>query len=139
MSTSTGPQRPVRATWNAALSTCGSSVTSFTSQECLTIGIVIPVMSHSWKASVPIRCERTWPVMQTSGVESAGRASVALRHVTGSLLVPRQDVANGRAARERVVCRKDRAARNSEDDLDPLRFQRAEQGIGAVHPHAASR
>ena len=40
-STSTGPQRPVRATWNAAFITCGISFTSCTSQECLTIGIVI--------------------------------------------------------------------------------------------------
>ena len=34
------------------------------------IGIVIPAVSHSWNASVPIRLERTWPVMQTSGIES---------------------------------------------------------------------
>jgi hypothetical protein len=49
----------VRATWNAALSTDGSSSTSCTSHECLTIGIVIPVASISWNASVPISDERT--------------------------------------------------------------------------------
>ncbi len=48
----------------------GISRASWTSHECLTIGSVMPTMSHSWNASVPIRCERTWPVMQTSGVES---------------------------------------------------------------------
>ncbi|MNV63052.1 hypothetical protein D3C71_1556290 [compost metagenome] len=34
------------------------------------IGIVIPVMSASWKASVPIRLEKTLPVITTNGVES---------------------------------------------------------------------
>ena len=41
--------------------TAGISRTSWTSQECLTIGIVIPVMSHSWNASVPISGVRTCP------------------------------------------------------------------------------
>ncbi len=77
-STSTGPQRPVRATWNAAFITAGISFTSWTSQECFTIGIVIPVMSHSWNASVPIRVERTWPVMQTSGVESIQASAIGV-------------------------------------------------------------
>jgi len=34
-------------TWKAAFMTDGISRTSWTSHECLTIGIVIPVMSHS--------------------------------------------------------------------------------------------
>jgi hypothetical protein len=34
------------------------------------IGIVMPTMSASWNASVPIRFENTWPVMQTIGTES---------------------------------------------------------------------
>ena len=38
----------------------------------------MPVMSHSWKASVPIRCERTWPVMQTSGVESIQASAIGV-------------------------------------------------------------
>ena len=59
MSINTGPGRPVRATWKAFLITCGSSRTSWTSHECLTIGIVMPVASVSWKASVPIRFDRT--------------------------------------------------------------------------------
>ena len=55
----TGPQRPLRATWKAAFSTAPISRGSCTSHECLTIGIVMPVMSHSWNASVPIIVERT--------------------------------------------------------------------------------
>ncbi len=68
----------MRATWKAALRTCGSSCTSWTSHECLTIGSVIPVASVSWKASVPIRFVRTWPVMQTSGVESIQASAIGV-------------------------------------------------------------
>ena len=68
----------VRATWNASLIACGSSRTSWTSHECLTIGIVIPVASVSWKASVPIRFERTCPVMHTSGVESIQASAIGV-------------------------------------------------------------
>ena len=55
-----------------------SSSTSWTSHECFTIGSVIPVMSHSWKASVPISGVRTWPVMQTSGVESIHASAIGV-------------------------------------------------------------
>ena len=89
MSTSTGPWRPVRATWNAALSTPGSSSTSWTSHECLTIGIVMPVASISWNASVPISDERTWPVMQTSGVESIHASAIGVTR----FVAPGPDVA----------------------------------------------
>ncbi len=50
----TGPGRPVVATWKAAATTRGMSAASFTSQLCLVMPMVTPVMSHSWKASVPI-------------------------------------------------------------------------------------
>ena len=44
---------------------------------------MIPVASVSWKASVPIRDERTWPVMQTSGVESIQASAIGVvRFVT---------------------------------------------------------
>jgi hypothetical protein len=36
----------------------------------LVIGSVMPVMSASWKASVPISGRPTWPVMATIGTES---------------------------------------------------------------------
>jgi hypothetical protein len=31
---------------------------------------VMPTVSHSWKASEPMRCVGTWPVMHTIGTES---------------------------------------------------------------------
>ena len=43
---------------------------SFTRKLCLVIGIVMPRMSASWKASVPIAALATWPVIATSGTES---------------------------------------------------------------------
>ena len=70
MSTSTGPGRPVEAISNAAAIAPGISSADFTRNECFVIGIVMPTMSASWKASVPMRVEKTWPVMQTSGTES---------------------------------------------------------------------
>ncbi len=70
ISTSTGPGRPERAMWKASAIMPGSLLISFTSQLCLVTGMVMPVMSASWKASVPIAPVRTWPVMATSGTES---------------------------------------------------------------------
>jgi hypothetical protein len=52
-----------------------------------------------------------------------------------SLLVPGEDVTHGRPARERVVQRQDRAAREPEGDVDALGLERAENRIGAVRPH----
>jgi hypothetical protein len=45
--------------------------------------------------------------------------------VTGALLVPGEDVANGRPTRECVVGGKDRAAGEPEDDLDAFGLERA--------------
>ena len=36
---------------------------------CFVMGIVIPVMSTSWKESRPSRPQETLPVMATSGIE----------------------------------------------------------------------
>ena len=36
---------------------------SVTSQLCFVIGIVMPTVSASWNASVPIALYGTWPVM----------------------------------------------------------------------------
>ena len=58
------------ATWNASATTRGMSATSVTSQLCLVIPIVMPVMSLSWKASVPIAAVATCPVTTTRGIES---------------------------------------------------------------------
>ena len=59
MSTSTGPGRPVPAISYAAAIAPGMSAASFTRKECFVIGIVIPTMSASWKASVPMSVENT--------------------------------------------------------------------------------
>ncbi len=117
----------------------------------------MPVVSASWKASVPIRCDGTWPVTITSGVESrnasatgvtrfvapgpggrhgdadlARRARVALRHVAGALLVAHEHVLDLRSRRgERVVDRKDRPAGDPEADLDAARLERADNGLRA--------
>ena len=40
------------------------------SQLCLVMPMVTPVMSHSWKASVPMEPVATWPDTTISGVES---------------------------------------------------------------------
>src|SRR4051812_26573175 len=77
MSTSTGPGRPGPAMWYAAAMVAGMSSTSFTRKECLVIGIVMPTMSASWKASVPISVENTWPAMNTTGTEAMSASRVA--------------------------------------------------------------
>ena len=51
---STGPGRPVVATWKASRTMRGISFASVTSQLCFVTGIVMPTVSHSWNASVPI-------------------------------------------------------------------------------------
>ncbi len=70
MSISTGPGRPVRAMWNASCTTRGISAGCWIMKECLTIGMVMPNVSASWKPSVPSRSVRTWPVKATIGTES---------------------------------------------------------------------
>jgi hypothetical protein len=49
--------------------------------------------------------------------------------VTRTLLVARQDMTNGRAARNRVVGRKDRSARDAESNLDPFGLEGAENRV----------
>ena len=70
MSMSTGPGRPVVAMWNASRTMRGMSAASVTSQLCLVTDMVMPVVSHSWKASVPMAPSGTWPVITTIGIES---------------------------------------------------------------------
>ena len=48
----------------------------------------MPVVSASWKASLPIRCVGTWPVRQTMGIESI---NASVRPVT-ALVAPGPDV-----------------------------------------------
>ena len=56
--------------WNASLIAPGMRSGSCTSSLCLVTGMVMPVMSASWKASVPMLALGTWPVMATTGTES---------------------------------------------------------------------
>ena len=43
---------------------------SITSSLCLVTGRVMPTVSHSWKASVPMAGRGTCPVIATMGIES---------------------------------------------------------------------
>ena len=53
----------------------------------------MPTVSHSWKASLPIRWVGTWPVMQTIGIESI---SASVRPVT-ALVAPGPEVTSTHA------------------------------------------
>ena len=59
MSTTTGPGRPVRAIWNASWIERGISSGSWIMKLCFTTGIEMPIMSASWKPSVPSSSVRT--------------------------------------------------------------------------------
>ncbi len=87
-STSTGPGRPVVATWNASRMMRGMSCASVTSQLCFVTGIVMPSVSHSWNASEPIELSATWPVITTSGIESryASASGVTMFVAAGPLV-----------------------------------------------------
>ena len=101
---------------------------------------MIPTVSHSWNASLPIRWVATWPVMTTSGIGIhqrvgqsgdriggagtrghqhdaglAGRARIALGRVDRALLVADQHVDELVVLEERIVDRQHRAARIAED------------------------
>ncbi len=88
-STSTAPGRPVEAMWKACLMTFGISAASLTRKLCLVTGIVMPTMSASWKASVPMNIEPTWPVIATSGIESIWASAIAVMR----LVAPGPEVA----------------------------------------------
>jgi hypothetical protein len=108
---------------------------------CFVIGSVTPVMSVSWKASLPMSVDETWPVMQTIGIESSIAVAIPVtrfvapgpdvasatptrpkrarsrRPCARALLVANEDVAD-RVLEHRVVRRHDRAAGVAEDDVD---------------------
>jgi hypothetical protein len=44
----------------------------------LTIGCVIPITSHSWKAIEPRRWLATWAVMKTVGTESMNASAIGV-------------------------------------------------------------
>jgi hypothetical protein len=88
MSTSTGPGRPVVAMWKASRMTRGMSAASVTSSLCLVMPRVMPTMSTSWKASVPMAAVATWPVMTTMGIESMKASAIGVT----MLVAPGPDV-----------------------------------------------
>ena len=136
-------------------SAAGSPSASVTRKLCLVTGIVMPRMSASWKASVPIERLGTCPVIATIGTESmcasasgvtrlvapgpggghadadlAGGLRVPGGRVPGALLVADQDVAHLRVE-QRVVGRQDRTARDAEDHLDADGLERADEALRA--------
>ena len=69
----------------------GMSRASVTSQLCFVIGIVMPVMSASWKASVPMSAVETLAVTATSGTESMYASAMGVtRFVAPGPEVPMQ-------------------------------------------------
>ena len=61
MSMRTGPGRPVLAMWKASRKVRVRSSVDCSRKLCFTTGIVMPTMSASWKASVPMTPRVTWP------------------------------------------------------------------------------
>ena len=133
-----------------------------TRKLCLVIGSVMPWMSASWKASVPIagaghlagdrdhrhrvhvrvgdRRDQVGRARAGGGhadADLAGGLRVAGGGVPGALLVADQDVAHLRVE-ERVVRRQDRAAGDAEHDLDPERLERPDERLrpGSAGPAA---
>ena len=157
MSISTGPGRPVRAMWNASWIVRGISVGCWIMKECLTIGMVMPNVSASWKPSVPSSSVRTWPVKKTTGtrvhhrvgqrgddVRRAGagggeadadlarRLRVALGRVAAARLVADEHVLDARVV-QRVVGRQVGAARVAEYDVHALGLEAVHDGVDGSH------
>ena len=107
---------------------------------CFVIGRVMPLMSISWNASLPMRAPGTLPVIATIGIgveqrgadagdevrrararrahadaDLAGHPGVAVGGVGAALLVADEDVAELRVVAEDVVKRQDHAARIAEE------------------------
>ena len=123
---------------------------------CFVIGKVMPLMSISWKASLPMSADGTLPVIATIGTESSiavpmpvtrfvapgpevpmhtptvpGDPGVPVGRVGAALLVADQDVAKLRVVAQDVVQRQDHAARVAEEDVDALAKEGLAQDVGA--------
>ena len=76
--------------WNASAIVRGMSVgVACTRKLCLVIGSVMPQMSASWKASVPMAGLGTWPVMATIGTLSMYASAIGVTR----LVAPGPEVA----------------------------------------------
>ena len=129
------------------------SSADITSSLCLVHERVMPTVSHSWNASVPIaavghltgdrdhrdrvhvgvhqrgdqvRRGRTGGHHRDAGL--ARHVGVALGHVAGALLVTHEHVTD-RAVHQRVVGGQDAAARVAEDQFDVLVFECSDQRL----------
>src|SRR5688500_16744694 len=89
VSTSTVTGRSVAAMWSVWAITRGMSSALVIRKLCLVIGMVMPTMSASWKASVPIALEATWPVIATIGTESMCASAIGVTR----LVAPGPEVA----------------------------------------------
>ena len=112
------------------------------------MGRVMPVVSVSWKASVPMEARATCPTTATTGTESiwavaipvtrfvapgpdvaqhtptrAGYAGVAVGGVGGALLVTSEDVLQLRVLGKRLVEGEDCSAGKTKDLYDALTYQ----------------
>src|ERR1044072_6306578 len=105
MSTSTGPGRPVLARWNASAIARGISAGSVTRKLCLVIGRVMPQMSASWNAAVPVS-GRGWGGGGGGGGEVVGPRGGGGAHADADL-AGRLRVAGGRVARALLVADQD--------------------------------
>ena len=77
--------------WNASLMIGARSLPSFTRKLCLVAERVMPTLSASWKASLPIQWVGTWPVKATIGIESIrASCSAVTRLVAAGPEVTRQ-------------------------------------------------
>jgi hypothetical protein len=56
--------------WNAWRIAIGRSSAVMTNSLCFVTERVMPTVSHSWNASLPIAFVGTWPVIATIGIES---------------------------------------------------------------------
>ena len=142
--------------WNASAITRGMSSPSRTRKLCLVIGIVMPEMSASWKASVPISAAADLPGdrhhrdrvhvrvgerrHQVGGAgarrrhahtDLAGGVSVSTGRMSRALLVADEDVTELLRVEKRVVDRQHGTAGNAEDDVDVELLQRPDDRLGS--------
>ena len=129
--------------WNASAITRAMSSPSRTRKLCLVIGMVMPEMSASWNASVPISAAAdlagdrhhrdrihvcigqrrdqvggTGTRRRHAHADLAGGVRVSTRGVPGALLVADQHVAQLLRVEKRVVDRQHGTAGDAEDDVD---------------------
>ena len=124
---------------------------------CLTIGIVMPIVSASWKPSVPSSSVRTCPVRNDDRdrvhhrvadrrdevgragtaradrhADLAGRLRVALRGVAAARLVADEDVVDSSVV-EGVVGGEVGAAGQAEYDINTLSLETFHQSVDCTH------